>query len=242
MSKQLHVGTSGWVYDHWEGPFYPDDLPQEEWFDYYAARFDTVEINNSFYQLPSEETFENWRDQAPDGFCYSVKANRYLTHMKNLKPSNGSLENFLSRTRLLESHLGPILWQLPPNWHANPERLESFAAHLPDELDHVFEFRDPDWFRDSVRKVLEEFDLGFVIYTMPGIKCPRWITADPIYLRFHGVQGQYTGRYGEDRLRPWVDDIHSWLDQGHRIFAYFNNDDQGFAVEDARTLISLLEA
>lgn len=240
MSDQIHVGTSGWVYEHWQGRFYPEDLPHDQWFNFYAKHFHTVEINNSFYQLPSEDVFEKWRKQAPEGFCYSIKGNRYITHMKNLKVSDESLEQFLSRAKLLGNHLGPVLWQLPPNWHANPERLKGFASRLPQEIDHVFEFRDPDWFQDSIHAILEKYGLGFVIYSMPGIKCPNWITTELIYLRFHGEQDTYQGRYGEKRLQTWADDIHTWVDQGHTVYAYFNNDARANAIEDARTLIGLL--
>lgn len=242
MSANAHIGTSGWVYEHWQGPFYPDGLPQEEWFAHYADHFDCVEINNSFYQLPSEETFEAWQAQVPAGFRYAVKDNRYITYMNNLKASDGSLEKFISRARLLRDHLGPILWQLPPNWHANPDRLESFAARLPQDLHHAFEFREPDWFQDPIREILGDHDLGFVIYAMPGMDCPDWVTVEVIYLRFHGAQDKYTGRYGEERLQDWAEKMRTWVEEGHTVYAFFNNDARANAVKDARTLIDLLEA
>jgi uncharacterized protein YecE (DUF72 family) len=241
MIDRTHIGTSGWVYGHWKGRFYPEDLPQEAWLGYYAQQFDTVEINYSFYQLPSEKDFRTWEEQAPEGFLYAVKGNRYITHMKNLKASSKSVEKFTSRARLLKSHLGPILWQLPPHWHANPARLEAFAARLPDDVQHAFEFRDPDWFDDEIRSILERHAFGFVIYAMPGVECPHWVTSDLIYLRFHGVQGSYSGAYGEERLRPWAEEISSWAENGRTVHAYFNNDPEAHAVEDARTLISLLD-
>ncbi len=240
MSAKAQVGTSGWVYEEWQGRFYPDDLPQEKWFDHYSDHFATVEINNSFYQLPSDETFIGWEDQAPTEFSYAVKGNRYITHMKNLKASDESIEKFMSGARLLGDHLGPILWQLPPNWHADPDRLESFASRLPQEIDHAFEFRDPDWFQDSIREILEGHDLGFVIYEMPGMDCPRWVTAEVVYLRFHGADEKYMGRYSEDRLQAWADKIGAWVAGDHNVYAYFNNDARANAIEDARTLTKLL--
>jgi uncharacterized protein YecE (DUF72 family) len=143
MNTHCHIGTSGWVYPHWRGVFYPPDLPQSRWFDYYSQHFATVEINSSFYRLPAETTFDRWQAQAPPGFIYAVKANRFLTHLKRLKDVAEPLERFLSRARRLGDTLGPILWQLPPHWHADPVRLESFATLLPTDVTNVFEFRDP---------------------------------------------------------------------------------------------------
>lgn len=240
MEGQIYVGTSGWVYDHWQGDFYPPDLPQEAWFGFYADHYHTVEINNTFYQLPSQDTFQNWRDQAPEGFRYAVKANRYITHMKKLHDPQEALDNFLSRVRLLGEHLGPILWQLPPRWHADPDRLADFAGLLPQDLDHAFEFRDPDWFQEPIRDVLEEKGLSFVIFSMPEVECPTWVTADPLYLRFHGLQEKYQGRYREEGLTPWVERIKAWRSEGYTIYAYFNNDARGYALRDAGDLMSLI--
>lgn len=240
MRGKVEIGTSGWVYDHWRGLFYPSDLPQREWFAYYAERFRTVEINNTFYQLPSRDTFQAWEKQAPEGFRYAVKANRYITHMKKLKDPEEAVDNFLSRARLLGEHLGPILWQLPPNWYADPERLANFAKLLPDDLDHAFEFREGDWFQDEIRDILEENGLSFVIFSLPELECPQWITADPVYLRFHGAHGKYQGRYGREGLEPWAKRIQGWAAEGHSVNAYFNNDVFGYAIQDANALIALI--
>jgi len=240
MSTLCHIGTSGWIYPHWRGVFYPPDLPQSHWFEHYARHFDTVEINYSFYRLPSENAFDRWREQAPPGFLYAVKANRYLTHIKRLKDAAEPLERFLSRTRRLEDMLGPILWQLPPRWRANPARLEAFAALLPNNLSHAFEFRDPRWFVPEVRELLERFNLAFCIYDMPDLPCPTWVTGDVVYLRFHGVGMIYEGRYGREGLRPWAERIGQWLAEGRSVYAYFNNDTWGYAVEDAQMLRNLL--
>lgn len=238
----FRVGTSGWVYPHWRGVFYPLQLPQRRWLGHYARHFDTVEINASFYRLPSEEAFDAWREQAPAGFLYAVKANRYLTHVKRLKEAAEPLGRFLARARRLGPHLGPVLWQLPPRWRPNLERLASFVALLPGDVTHVFEFRDPRWFVEPVRQVLERHRLTFCIFDMPGLECPAWITSQVVYLRFHGSGTLYGGRYGAQGLAPWVERIARWLDQGLTVFAYFNNDAFGNAVEDARTLREMVSA
>jgi len=241
MGNRIRIGTSGWVYPHWRSVFYPPDLPQSRWYTHYAKTFDTVEINYSFYRLPSEAAFDRWREQAPPGFIYAVKANRYITHVKRLKDAAEPLERFLARARRLGDKLGPILWQLPPRWRANPERLETFAALLPPDLTHAFEFRDPRWFVEPVRRILEQHRLAFCIFDMPGLPCPTWVTSDVVYLRFHGSGIVYGGRYGREALRhPWATRIREWLREGHQVYAYFNNDAFGFAVEDAQELRALL--
>jgi len=240
VSGRCHIGTSGWVYPHWRSVFYPPGLPQDRWLAYYTGRFHTVEINYTFYRLPTEEAFDRWREEAPPGFLFAVKANRYITHVKRLKDTAEPLRRFLSRARRLGDHLGPILWQLPPRWKPNPERLAAFVALLPSDLTHVFEFRDPRWFVSPVRKVLEEHGLTFCIFDMPGLECPRWLTAPVVYLRFHGSGVVYGGRYGVDGLRPWAAQIQEWLDEGRTVYVYFNNDAFGYAVEDARDLLCLV--
>jgi uncharacterized protein YecE (DUF72 family) len=257
MSARCYIGTSGWVYTHWRDVFYPSDLPQSRWYHHYASFFDTVEINYSFYRLPSEKTFDRWQRQAPEKFIYALKANRFLTHVKRLKDVAEPLERFLSRVRRLGGKLGPILWQLPPRWNADPARLENFAALLtadcsteqsvpgsiqgsqPD-LIHVFEFRDPAWFVQSVKEILERFGLNFCIFDMPGLPCPSWITGDIVYLRFHGVGQIYVGQYGWEGLRPWADRIRQWLAEERPVYAYFNHAACGHAVADAQMLRELL--
>jgi len=240
VNSHCRIGTSGWIYHHWRGVFYPDTLAGKNWYSYYAAHFDTVEINYSFYRLPSEAAFDRWRVQAPHGFLYSLKANRYLTHLKRLKDVEVPLERFVSRARRLGDRLGAILWQLPPHWPADPARLHRFAALLPTELQHAFEFRDPRWFTPAVREVLEQFGLGFCIFHMPGITCPLWVTGRTIYLRFHGTEAEYCGRYGEEGLTMWAARIREWLAAGHFVYAYFNNDAWGHAVQDALLLRQLV--
>jgi uncharacterized protein YecE (DUF72 family) len=240
MKAMWRVGTSGWVYQGWRGVFYPEDLPQSRWFAHYAQSFDTTEINYSFYRLPSEAAVGHWRQQAPAGFSYSIKANRFLTHVRRLKDLGESLEKFLSRVSRLDGTLGPILWQLPPKFPPDPVRLEAFAGLLPAGITHAFEFRDRRWFVPSVREVLERSNLSFCIFDMPDFTCPLWVTSETVYLRFHGSQVIYGSLYGVEGLEKWADHIQRWCADGRNVFAYFNNDALGYAVEDARTLKRLL--
>jgi uncharacterized protein YecE (DUF72 family) len=238
---RVRIGTSGWIYRHWRGTFYPRDLAVTNWFAFYSRIFDTVEVNNTFYRLPEATVFQEWARQAPPGFLYALKASRFLTHMKKLQDPEASLKNILGRARQLGPHLGPVLYQLPPHWHCNPDRLATFLAALPRDLTHVVEFRDPSWYTEEVRGLLQEHGVGFCIHDMKGQVCPRWATGPLVYLRFHGpTQVAYAGRYGTDPLREWAGTIREYLDAGRDVFVYFNNDDRAFAVADARELRQLL--
>lgn len=239
-NPRYRIGTSGWVYQHWRGVLYAPGLPQSRWYARYSEAFDTVEINYSFYTLPSEASFDRWREQAPEGFVYALKGNRLITHVKRLRDVAEPLARFLERARRLGNHLGPILWQLPPHWDVDTERLASFVELLPGDLNFAFEFRDKRWFAERVRRILESHNLAFCIFDMPGLPCPMWVTADVVYIRFHGSGAIYGGLYGPAALRPWAANIRRWAEEDRTIYAYFNNDACGFAVQDARTLKSLL--
>jgi uncharacterized protein YecE (DUF72 family) len=166
MVNQFHIGTSGWHYAHWRGPFYPDDIPSDKMLEFYCGQLATVEINNSFYHLPSEETFRLWRTTAPPGFRFSVKASRYITHMKKLKDPEQSLSLFLSRAVQLESKLGPVLFQLPPRWKRDAARLKDFLQALPKRLCYAFEFRDPSWFHTETYTLFEEYKAAFCVFSV----------------------------------------------------------------------------
>ncbi len=234
------VGTSGWVYPHWRDVFYPIGLPQREWFAHYARHFDTVEINNTFYRLPAETTFDAWRDQAPVGFLYAVKASRYITHVRRLRDCAEPLERFLSRVRRLGPHLGPILYQLPPRWKPNLDRLARFLALLPPDLTHVVEFRDERWFIPEVFDLLRAHNVAFCIFHMPELETPLEVTADVVYVRFHGAGALYMGSYPDDVLRTWAARMREWVASGLQVYAYFNNDAFGNAVRNALTLKTFL--
>ncbi len=233
------IGTSGWVYHHWRGPFYPPDLPQARWFEHYARHFATVEINNTFYRLPSEAAFDTWRAQAPPGFVYALKASRYLTHVKRLANPQAALDNLVGRARRLGDHLGPILYQLPPHWHLNLDRLDRFLALLPRDLTHAVEFRDPTWLVEPAFELLSRHGVAFCIMSLPGVDCPVRATASTVYIRLHGVQSPYADRYSPEQLRGWAENIHRFLTEERDVFVYFNNDAQGFAVQNAMELRDL---
>ncbi len=232
----IRIGTSGWHYNHWSQLFYPAQLPKSKWLEHYAKHFDTVEINNTFYQLPKQQTFENWHKQAPKNFLYTVKANRYITHIKKLKDTSGPLERFFERACLLKQNLGPVLYQLPPNFHKDLDRLETFISLLPKNLPAVFEFRHKSWFSEDTYKLLREFNAAFCIHDMSGIKTPRVITADTIYIRFHGPTGKYAGNYSKSTLQNWAQWIKEHIKKAHSLYAYFNNDIHAYAIHNAKTL------
>ena len=226
----LRIGTSGYHYDHWKGVFYPEELSKAEWFSYYARNFDTVEINNTFYRLPESETFEAWRRQAPTGFCYALKFSRYGSHILRLKKPRDTIRRFLKRADRLGELLGPILVQLPPNWKANPERLHAFLKAAPKDHRWAIEFRDPRWLCEEVFTILARHNAALCIHDMIDGH-PRRITADWVYLRFHG--DHYSGSYSSEKLRAEARWIRQQLGDGKDAFVYFNNDAQGYAVQNA---------
>ncbi|MBD3222331.1 DUF72 domain-containing protein [bacterium] len=233
MSGRLHIGTSGYQYDHWRGVLYPEDLPRDAWFARYAEEFDTVEINNTFYRLPSADTFHRWRDLAPDGFVAALKFSRYGTHLKKLKDPVEPLARFTGRARLLGRHLGPILVQLPPHWHADPPRLADFLDAADRDLRWAVEFRDRDWLRREVYDVLREAGAALVIHDLVDDH-PVHVTADFVYLRWHGVD--HGSSYSPQALSGQARRIRGFLERGIDVFAYFNNDLAGHAMHDARDL------
>src|SRR5512137_417366 len=237
---QFHIGTSGWMYDHWHGEFYPRELPKTKWFSHYSQHFSTVELNSSFYHLPSEKAFGTWQDKAPDGFIYAVKVSRYITHMKKLRDAGEPLQTFISRARLLGDKLGPLLYQLPPGMKRNDAVLEAFLKLLPPDLHHVFEFRNESWFDDEVYALLRKYSAGFCIYDLPGTTTPLVATADFAYVRFHGSTGLYDSCYTDDELESWAKKT-AKLGKGlSSAYVYFNNDSHAFAVRNAREFRELL--
>jgi uncharacterized protein YecE (DUF72 family) len=238
---RARVGCSGWQYRHWRGGFYPADVPQARWFEHYAARFDTVEINNSFYRLPERTTFSAWARRAPPGFVFAVKASRFLTHMKKLKDPEEPIERLFSRLRGLGSHLGPVLYQLPPGWTVNSERFRHFLDALPCGTRHVVEFRDPSWYDAEIRQVMEARRVALCLHDMPGSATGKQPTRPFVYVRFHGSGQKYGGGYSDARLRGWAEWLNARRDEGCDVYAYFNNDVGGHAPRDAVTLRSALE-
>lgn len=238
---RARVGCSGWQYRHWRGDFYPADLPLARWLEYYAERFDTVEINNSFYRLPERATFASWARRAPPRFEFAVKASRFLTHMKKLKDPEEPLHRLFARMRALGSRLGPVLYQLPPGWKADVPRFRHFLESLPRRARHVIEFRDSSWYHGEILALMERHRVALCLHDMTGSAAARERVGPFVYVRFHGATAKYGGGYTEERLRGWAE----WLDaqraDGCDVYAYFNNDADGHAPRDAATLRRLLE-
>jgi uncharacterized protein YecE (DUF72 family) len=234
--SQVRIGTSGWTYAHWRGVFYPRGLPQARWLEHYAAEFDSVELNASFYRLPAETAFSGWRCRTPDGFLFSLKAPRSITHIKRLADCAQDLGNFLSRADLLRDRRGPILFQLPPRWPCDLSRLADFLASLPAGLRFAFEFRDESWLCDPVYSLLQARNAALVRVSAPRYPDAEARTAGFSYLRMHGEERLYASKYSEQSLRRWAEVIADWTRAGQQVFVYFNNDARGHAVADARAL------
>ena len=238
----VRVGCSGWQYKHWRGNFYPTELSQRQWFEHYASMFDTVEINNSFYRLPEATTFASWAARAPRGFLFAVKASRFLTHMKKLKDPEEPIERFFDRARALGRHLGPVLYQLPPGWKLDWERLEHFLHMLPRDVRHVIEFREPTWHTPEVYALLEQHRVSLCLHDMPGSATGRIRVGPCVYVRFHGASGRYDGSYPDERLADWAGWLRDAAHAGADVYAYFNNDVGGHAPRNAIVLRRYLEA
>lgn len=238
---EIRIGTSGYHYKHWVGRYYPTGLKSQDMLAHYVSDFDTVELNNTFYQLPNESTFDAWRRGTPDNFLFAVKGSRFLTHMIKLKDAQRGLVNFLPRAELLGKKLGPILWQLPPGWKENVDRLEEFLSLLPREHRYTFELRNATWMTDAVLDVLHRHDAAFCIYELAGYQSPIELTTDWTYIRLHGPTAvKYQGTYSDTQLAEWAERIRGWSRRLKAIYVYFDNDDSAHAVQNAMTLKRLL--
>ncbi len=239
-NNKIYIGTSGWHYKHWKGPFYPEDMTDKELLPYYSERFDTAEINNSFYKVPEKKTLQKWSRTAGNNFIFAAKASRYITHMKKLKDPEQPVKNFMDKIAALGDSLGPILFQLPPNWKKNADRLKSFLKTLPKGFRFTFEFRDPDWFGQDINDLLAEKQAAFCIYDFDRRQSPKTVTADFVYIRLHGPDGAYKGKYDSQALSGWAGAIFQWQKQGKDVYCYFDNDQAGFAAENAGELKSMI--
>jgi len=240
MSARYYVGCSGWHYEHWRGLYYPEELPKPQWLPFYARQFNSVELNNSFYRLPSEKAFTTWRESTPENFIFAVKMSRYITHIKKLRNLGSAVENFLSRAVLLEEKLGPLLYQLPPNMKRNDELLQSFLSSLPAIYQHVIEFRHESWIDEAVFDILRRHNVGLCVFDMPGFTCPLVATSGFVYVRFHGSEGLYSSRYSDAELSRWAERIGRLGQRVKTSYIYFNNDAEAFAIQNATTLRNLL--
>ena len=240
VHSRLHIGCSGWSYDHWRGDFYPENLAKSKWFSHYATQFSTVEVNATFYHLPRETTWDKWRDAAPDGFIYAIKLWRQVTHRRRLADAQEPLSTFLRGAEKLGERLGSILVQLPPGLHADHQLLSSFLSLLPRELRFAFEFRHRSWYEDETYRLLEKHGCSFVLHDYRGRVTPRVAVGPFIYLRFHGPEGDYQGGYSREALSDWANWLREQAASGRECFAYFNNDIGGHAPRDAKALTELV--
>ena len=240
VASRIRIGTSGWEYPHWAGDFYPADLPRDRWLDRYVSEFDTVELNNPFYRLPEATTFAGWARRVPDGFHFAVKASRYLTHIRRLRQPREPLGRFWTRARRLGDRLGPVLYQLPPRWRPNEERLRAFLDAVPAEAQAV-EFRDARWYLPETFEILADGNVALCLHDMHGSAPPVAPVGPFVYVRFHGSGARYGGRYSAQRLSAWADRMTSWADNDLPVWAYFNNDVGGHAVRDAARLREMVE-
>jgi uncharacterized protein YecE (DUF72 family) len=235
------VGTSGWTYDGWRGPFYPKGVPKKNWLRWYSAQFPTTEINGSFYRTPSLEAVEGWRDQTPPGFLFAWKASKFITHWKRLtEKCDNSLALMETRLKVLGPKLGPVLFQLPPQFTANKDRLAGFLRMLPRKHCYAFEFRHPSWYEPEILALLADHDVSLCLSDHKDAPSPWEVTASHVYVRGHGPTGAYKDRYPETTLRRWASDARKWQRQKRRVFIYFDNDQKSAAPQDAERLIELL--
>jgi uncharacterized protein YecE (DUF72 family) len=235
-SCAIHIGTSGWHYKHWKGPFYPEKLPASKMLEYYTAHFDTVELNNTFYRLPQENGLETWRESTPKDFLFAAKGSRYLTHMKKLKDPAPGVAKFFERVDRLGRKLGPIVFQLPPWWEVDAARLREFLEALPPRHKYAFELRNPTWHTEEIYRLLRRHNAAFCIFEIAGAFSGLEITANFTYVRLHGPGGAYQGSYSREALGRWADRIREWRKDLRAVYVYFDNDQAAYAVGNARTL------
>ena len=235
----LRIGTSGWSYKHWQGLFYPENLPPSGWLEFYAQNFDTVELNSPFYHLPKKKTFENWRRRTPKDFIFSLKGSRFISHILKLNGAREPLQNLLENAGGLKEKLGPVLFQLPPNFSCDLERLEKFLKILPKEQRFTFEFRHESWFCDKVYTLLKKNNLALTISDTPRYPLVFETTADFVYARLHGHAVLYASKYSTAELKEWAKKIKNWLAADLDVYVYFDNDANAHAIQNAKELKEL---
>jgi len=240
MSLTYRIGTSGWNYKHWQGAFYPAELSQSKWLEFYCQHFDTVELNASFYRLPQQKTFESWRDRTPRGFCWAVKASRIITHRQRLRDVGTSIERFYSHASCLREKLGPVLFQLPPSLTYDAELFEDFCYHLEPIPKSVVEIRHRSWLNERFFSQLEQHGIAFCISDTAGrFPYHEAITARFVYIRLHGSKKLYASEYSEEELTLWAQKIIQWQ---LPAYVYFDNDFNAYAVKNAIQLKKILHA
>ena len=236
--SRIYIGTSGWVYKEWANDFYRGLKPKEH-FAFYVTQFPTVEINATFYRMPTLNMVHDWRDKAPKEFIFAVKGSRFITHIKRLNNLERSVTNFISRIKPMKEKLGPLLWQLPPNFKKDLPRLGKFLKRLPKNFFHAIEFRHPDWMADDTFELLRRHNAACVNISSQRMPQNFSVTADFVYTRFHGLEGGARHDYTREELQPWADHFCDQAGAGRDVFAYFNNDLNVRAPNNARLLMEM---
>lgn len=237
MRGKLNIGTSGWHYDDWRGEAYPKEAGKTEWLALYARTFPAVEVNRSFYRALKPETIDRWRADVPRDFTFTMKASQFLTHRRKLKNPEEPLGRVLDQARAFADQLGCILFQLPPRWRRNPDRLAALLELMPADIRAAFEFRDPDWHHEDIYEILRAHNAALVFADFKGTESPRTRTADFVYARLHGPGEQaYTGSYSATQLGRWARRIGAWCADGSDVLVFFDNDQKAFAFSNARRL------
>ncbi|NIM47423.1 MAG: DUF72 domain-containing protein [Candidatus Aenigmarchaeota archaeon] len=243
MAK-VYIGTSGYSYPHWsDGVFYPSGLYQPKWLEFYAENFNTVELNVTFYRLPAKKVFEGWYGRTPKDFLFVVKGSRFITHIKRLKNVEEPISLLFDRALALKEKLGMILWQLPPSLKVDTKRLEQFLKLLKTQSKsrYTFEFRNQSWFTDKIYELLKKYNAALCIADSPSFPKEEVVTADFVYVRFHGGTELYGSNYSDKELSNWAQKIKKWTKQNLDVYCYFNNDAYGYAIQNARTLKDLVK-
>jgi uncharacterized protein YecE (DUF72 family) len=242
IMARLYIGCSGFSYDHWRGRFYPEDIPKTKWLQQYSNAFSTVELNVTFYGLPTEKTFLMWHEKSPDNFIFSLKGSRFITHVKRLKDADAPIQSFFEKALLLREKLGAVLWQLPPGMKADTGRLGEFSGALKKYgARNAFEFRDESWINDKVISLFKNENLSLCMADWPPFLDDLPVTADFVYIRRHGAEGGYATSYSEAELKRDARRIEKYLGQGKDVYIYFNNDYMAYAPKNALRLREMLK-
>ncbi len=247
MNAEIYIGTSGWSYLHWwNGVFYPKEIKQNKWLEYYTNYFDTVEINSTFYRIPKEKTVENWKNRVPENFTFIVKASRIITHLKRLEGIEETLTNFLNICSGFKEKLGPVLFQTPPSLKISKENLLNLLDIIKNRptynnLKIVFEFRNRTWFCNEIFDILQKTNSSLCFSDMPNFEIDEPVTSDFVYIRKHGAHNKYSSSYSDDELKIEADKIKNWKKKDKNVYIFFNNDAYGYAVKNALKLIEFVK-
>ena len=241
MEGKVYIGTSGYTYKSWNAAFYPKELPKRLRLEYFATQFPTVEINATFYRLPTENMALGWAKRAPRPFTYALKGSRFITHMKKLTNLDNGLDNYFLRIHPMKGRVGIILWQLPPMLQKDLPRLDDFLAQLrPYRYRHAVEFRHASWYSDDTFALLKKHKAAHVALSALNMPMNLTVTADNVYIRFHGLEGGFAHDYTRKELEPWANFCREQAAAGRTVYAYFNNDVNVRAPENAKMLMEMV--